>query len=88
MQTFGLQAGGGKPLVCKPEGTKALLWFAKLRANLWFASLTKRSFVWRLQAEGGKRLTKQSFVRRLKAKPSPITQPDLSDSDTDYRLRR
>ena len=52
MQTFCLQALQSKALyggkgVCKPKGTKALLWFAKLRANLWFASLTKQSFVWR-----------------------------------------
>ena len=38
-------------LFCKPKGTKAKLWFAKLcaklRAKLRFASLTKQSFVWR-----------------------------------------
>ena len=83
-QNFWLSKTGGcpKPKVI-PEGCprrfwkerrgiKAKLWIAKLRANLWFASLTKQSFVWRqnsspkaakLLAEGGK----TSFCKPYKA---------------------
>ncbi len=76
-----------KVLDRKPKGTKAKLWIAKLRAklraNLWFASLTKQSFVWRqnfvqnfvlqaiqsLQSFACKNsvFASTSFVRRLQA---------------------
>ena len=68
VQTFGLQAlqskalYGGKTPHRRWQNSSPKV--AKLRANLWFASLTKQSFVWRqnFSPKAAKLLAIQSFA--------------------------